>query len=193
MKSKNIFKHKNGWFPKEPLNLHASRPFKPRWKKLQWVALTAVVVVVLGFAVFSGVQTFLRWSDPRLDVTANYFEKSINATSVHVGDSVEVTVRVGWHGRVLPEFAREVRVIDDLPKGTVLVDGDNGFEYIGCGGSDQIVYTLKITESTGLTELPKPKLFLDDTEIALNGASPRLEVFCKLPCMVTLLSTGGFS
>ena len=164
-----------GWFPKDPI-IKMNTHVKPRWKKPQWIALTVVATVALAFIAYSGVQTVLRWSDPRLDVTASYFEKRINATSVHVGDSVEVTLRMDWHGRVLPEFMREVKVVDALPNNAVLVDGANFFEYNGGGGSNQYVYTIEVTGQTGLVELPKPKLFLDGTEIMLDGTSPQLEV-----------------
>ncbi|MGD6933647.1 MAG: hypothetical protein ACQCN5_05525 [Candidatus Bathyarchaeia archaeon] len=163
-----------GWFPKD--SKIKMTTMKPRWKKPQWIALTVVATIALAFIAYSGVQTVLRWSDPRLDVTASYFEKRVNATTVNVGDSVEVTVQAGWHGRVLPELVRDVKVVDALPEGTALVDGVNTFEYKGYGGSDQFVYTIKVTEKTGVTELPNPKLFLDGTEIALSGTSPKLDV-----------------
>ncbi|MGD6811015.1 MAG: hypothetical protein ACQCN3_15080 [Candidatus Bathyarchaeia archaeon] len=177
-----VFSHPNktinqtrGWFPKDPI-IKMSTHVKPRWKKPQLIALTVVATVALTFIAYSGVQTVLRWSDPHLDVTASYFEKSMNATSVHVGDSVEVTLRVGWHGRVLPEFMRDVKVVDALPDNVVLVNGQNVFEYSGSGGSDQYVYTVKITGQTGVIELPKPELFLDGTEIALDGTTSTIEI-----------------
>ena len=149
---------------------------KPRWMKPQWIALTVVATVALAFVVYSGVQICLRYSDPRLDVTTSYFEKSVNATSVHVGDSIEGTVRAGWHGRVFPEFSRDVKVVDVLPRDAVLVNGSNIFENSGSGGSDQFKYTIKVNGQTGILELPEPKLYLDGTEIALNGTSPNLQV-----------------
>jgi hypothetical protein len=139
------------------------------------IALTVVATVALTLLPIQGANRS-RWSDPHLDVTANYFVKSMNATSVHVGESVEVTFACGWHGRVLPEFMRDVKVVDALPDNAVLVEGCNVFEYSGSGGSDQYVYTVKVTGQTGVIELPKPELFLDGTKIALNGTTPTIEI-----------------
>ena len=165
-----------GWLPKEPV-LQANKQQQLRWKNPRWITLTLVAVIAIVFVAYSGVQTYIRWSNPQLDVTASYFEKTLNSTSVHVGDSVQVTFRVGWQGYVLPEFARNVKVVDALPEnGFVLVDGTNIYEYSGSGGSDQFTYTVKVTGQVGVVELPKPTLFLDGNEIALNGESPKLEV-----------------
>lgn len=158
-----------GWLPKEPIKMQASNAFKPRWRKPQWIALTLVAVVALAFVTYTGVQTFLRYSDPRLDVTANYFEKTLNCTTARVGDVVEVTVRWGWHGRVFPEFKRQVRVVDLFPEDQfALADGSNIFEYTGYGGSDQFTYTLKVVAEPDGLELPEPKLYLDNVEIPLT-------------------------
>lgn len=161
----------NGWLPKES-KLAYAKPFKPRWRKPQWIALTMLAVVALGFAVYAGVQTYLRYSDPRLDVTSAYFEKSLNCTTADVGDVVEVTVRVGWHGYVLPEFQRQVRVVDLFPEDKFdLVAGSNVYEYLGGGGSDQFTYTLKVVAEPDGLELLKPKLYLDNVEIPLTGTN----------------------
>jgi hypothetical protein len=164
-----------GWFPAEPIKTYTHTVSKPRWKKPQWIALTAVKIAALTFSLFFGLQTFLRWSDPQLDVTANYFEKTVNASSVHVGDCVEVTVRVGWHGRIFPEFPREVKVVDVLPEDAVLVEGSNIVEYRGDGGSDVFTYSIRVDGQTSVFTLPEPKLYLDGTEITLNGTSPKLQ------------------
>jgi hypothetical protein len=159
-----------GWFPKEPFKIYTTKPFKPRWKRPVWVALTLVTVVALGFAVYAGVQTYLRYSDPRLDVTSAYFEKSLNCTTAQVGDFVEVTVQVGWHGYLLPEFKREVRVVDQFPEDRFsLVGGSNIFEYTGYGGSPQFTYTLKVISEKNDAELQEPKIYLDNVEITLTG------------------------
>lgn len=158
MTVKKRFRKTRGWLPKE-LVLHANRQ-QLRWKSPRWIALTLVVVVALAFVAYSGVQTLLRWSNPKLDVTASYFEKTLNSTSVHVGDLLVVTYRVGWHGHIFPEFGRNVKVVDELPKdGFVLVNGTNIHEYLGSGGSDQFSYTVKVTGQKGVVELPEPKLF----------------------------------
>ncbi len=165
-----------GWLPKEPV-LQSNKSQRLSLRKPRWIALTLVAVIALAFVAYSGVQTLLRWSNPQLDVTAGYFEKTLNSTNVHVGDLVQVTFRVGWQGHILPEFVRNVKVVDVLPENSfVLVNGTNIYEYKGNGGSDQFTYTVKVTGQTGFVELPKPKLFLDGVEIALNGTSPKLEV-----------------
>jgi hypothetical protein len=91
---------------------------------------------------------------------------------------VAVTFRVGWHGYVIPEFSREVKIVDVFPEdGFVLVDGTNVYEYHGCGGSDQYTYVLKVVGQAGETvELPKPKLYLDNTEIPLVGTRPTIQI-----------------
>jgi hypothetical protein len=169
---KCLKKTARGWFPKEPLKIYATKPFKPRWKRPVWVALTLVAVVALGFAVYAGVQTYLRYSNPRLDVTSAYFEKTLNCTTAEVGDCVEVTVQVGWHGYVFPEFKREVKVVDQFPEDRFdLVGGSNTFEYACYGGSDQFTYTLRVIAETGIIELPEPKLYIDNIEITLKPLS----------------------
>ena len=172
-----VFKEKiRGWLPKEPI-LQANKQRQIRWRSPRWITLTLVTMISVAFVAYTGVQTYVRWSNPELDVTANYFEKNLNSTSVHLGDFVQVTFRVGWHGHILPEFERNVKVVDELPQnGFVLVDGTNIHEYCGSGGSDQFSYTLKVTGQGGVVELPKPKLFLDGTEISLTGSSPVLTV-----------------
>ena len=95
---------------------YSNKPLKPRWRKPTWIAFTLVVLVALAFATYTGVQTYLRYSNPQADVTASYFEKSLNCSTASVGDVVEVKVLVGWHGYVIPEFKREVKIIDPSPK-----------------------------------------------------------------------------
>ncbi len=169
---KNFQNRIRGWLPKEPIKMQASNAFKPRWRKPQWIALTLVAVVALSFVTYTGVQTFLRYNDPRLDVTASNFEKTLNCTTARVGDVVEVTVRVSWHGRVFPEFKREVRVVDAFPEDQfALADGSNVYEYTGCGGSDQFTYALRVVAEPDGLELPEPKLYLDNVEVQLTGTS----------------------
>jgi hypothetical protein len=99
MNRKRNFKHRiRGWLPKETNVAYVNKSLKPRWRKPQWIALTLVTVIALAFAAYAGVQTYLRYSNPRLDVTASYYEKSLNCTTAIVGDVVEVIVLVGWHG-----------------------------------------------------------------------------------------------
>ena len=113
---KHIENRIRGWLPKEHVMVHANNSSKPRWRKPTWIAFTLVVLVALAFATYTGVQTYLRYSNPQADVTASYFEKSLNCSTASVGDVVEVKVLVGWHGYVIPEFKREVKIIDPSPK-----------------------------------------------------------------------------
>jgi hypothetical protein len=110
------------------------------------------------------------------DVTASYFEKSLNCTSANAGDIVEVTVLVNWHGYVLPEFKREVKITDPFPIDTFeLVGGNNTLEYSGYGGGYQFKYQLKIVHASAEPlEMPRPTLYLDNTKITLTGNSPVL-------------------
>jgi hypothetical protein len=166
-----------GWLPKEPIVIYANKQLKPRWRKPIWIAFILVSVVALAFVTYAGVQTYLRYSNPRLDVTASYFEKTLNCSAASVGDVVEVKVRVGWHGYVIPEFKRDVKIIDPFPKGNfVLVNGTNVFEYKGYGGSDQFTYSLRIIAEGNTVELPKPRLYLDNVEVSLEGTSPTLKL-----------------
>jgi len=169
-----------GWLPKEPIVVYANKPLKPRWRKPSWIALTLVALVALAFATYVGVQTYLRYSYPRLDVTASYFEKTLNCSSASVGDVVEVKTRVGWHSYVIPEFKRDVKMVDPFPESRfALVNGTNVYEYEGYGGSDQFTYELRVIAEEGVVELPKPRLYLDNVEIPLSGTSPTLNIASK--------------
>ncbi len=81
-----------GWLPKDTTLSYAAKAVKPRWRKPAWIALTLFAVTALAFAAYIGVQTYIRYSNPQADVTASYFEKSLNCTTASVGDIVEVTV-----------------------------------------------------------------------------------------------------
>ena len=167
-----------GWLPKEHVMVHANNSSKPRWRKPTWIAFTLVAMIALAFATYTGVQTYLRYSNPRLDVTASYYEKSLNCTQASSGDVVEVKVLVNWHGYVLPEFKREVKMVDPFPEGNFkLVSGNNTYQYSGYGGDYQFTYKLMVVDGEARSlEFPKPILYLDNTEIALNGQTTILEI-----------------
>jgi hypothetical protein len=172
----NFKKRFDGWFPEEPTVVYASNSHKPRWRKPQWIAFTLVALVALAFAIYGGVQTYLRYSNPRLDVTASYFEKTLNCTKASVGDVVEVKVSLYWHGYVIPEFKRQVEIIDAYPETIFeLVDGNNTHKSSGYGGGDEFKYSLKVIGNVASIELPKPRLYLDNVEIPLDGQSTNLE------------------
>jgi hypothetical protein len=177
---KNLQQIIRGWLPKEHIVAYANKPLKPRWRKPYRIALTLVALVALAFATYVGVQTYLRYSDPQLDVTTSYFEKTLNCSSASVGDVVEVKTRVGWHGYVIPEFKRDVKIVDQFPESRfALVNGTNVYEYKGYGGSDQFTYELRVIAEEGVVELPKPRLYLDNVEIPLSGTSPTLNIVSK--------------
>jgi hypothetical protein len=167
-----------GWFPQEPRLAYAVKATKPRWRKPVWIALSLIAITAVAFIAYTGVQTFIRYSNPQSDVTANYFEKALNCTSANVGDVVEVKVMVNWHGYILPEFKRQVQIIDAYPDGNFeLVSGNNTHQYNGYGGGEAFQYLLKVTNGTDAPiELPKPKLILDGAEIPLTGANTSLEL-----------------
>ena len=166
-----------GWLPETNI-IYANKSLKPRWRKPQWIAVTLVTVIALAFAVYAGVQTYIRYINPRLDVTASYYEKTLNCTKANVGDVVEVNVSVGWHGYVIPEFKREVKIVDPyLESNFELVGGNNTHGYSGYGGGDQFTYLLKvISNDAQYSELPKPRLYLDGSEIPLTGTGAVLEI-----------------
>jgi hypothetical protein len=169
-----------GWLPKEPSRAVAHETLKPRWRNPYWLTLTLVVAVALAGVVYFGVNTYLRYSNPLMDITASYYEKTVNSTTANVGDVIEVKVLVGWHGYVIPEFKRDVKVVDSFPESRfVLVNGTSVYEYKGYGGSDQFTYELRVIAEGNVVELPKPRLYLDNVEIPLAGTSPTLNIASK--------------
>ena len=168
MPLKSLQKRIRGWLPKEPVFMQ--KPMQQRWRRPAWVAVTLIAVVALAFAAYTGAQTIIRYSNPQADVTANYFEKTVNCTSAQVGDVVEVKVLVGWHGYVLPEFKRHVEIIDLFPEDNFkLVEGNNTHKYLGCGGGDQWAYFLEvINKNVTAVDLPCPQLYLDNIHIPVR-------------------------
>ena len=154
------------------------KPSKPRWRKPYWIALTLISVVVLAGFTFIDVSTYLRYSNPVIDITASYYEKTVNCSTASVGDIVEVNVMVYWHGYAIPEFKRDVKIVDSFPESNfILVNEGNVYESSGHGGSYQLKYLLKVIEGDGVyVELPKPRLFLDNVGIPLKGTSPTLKL-----------------
>jgi hypothetical protein len=137
-----------------------------------------VVAVALAGTVFIGASTYLRYSNPPADITACYYEKTVNNTTVKVGDVVEVNVFVYWHGYVIPEFKRNVKIVDPFPESYfTLTRESNVYESKGYGGSYQLKYLLRVVEGENVSiELPRPKLYLDNVEVSLEGASPALKL-----------------
>lgn len=154
------------------------KPSKPRWRKLYWITLTLVSVVFLAGFTFLGVSTYLRYSNPVMDITASYYEKTLNCSTASVGDIVEVNVGVYWHGYVIPEFKRDVKIVDPFPESNfILVTEGNVYESSGHGGSYRLKYLLKVVKGEGISvELPNPRLCLDNVEVSLEGTSPTLKL-----------------
>lgn len=180
-KKRFLENHLRGWLPKEPIAAYANKPLKPRWKKPAWFALTLVAVIALSFFAYRGVQTLIYYSIPQTDITAAYFEKSLNCSTANVGDVVEVQVRVYWHGHVFPEFKRQVEIVDSYPENSFeLISGNNTLKYSGGGGDNHFTYLLKaIGSDIESIELSKPRLYLDNTEIPLYSQSESFEIYMR--------------
>jgi hypothetical protein len=180
---KALEKRFRGWIPKKPIAAYATKPLKPRWKRPAWIALTLVAVVALSFFAYRGVQILIFYADPQADVTASHYGKALNCTSARVGEVVEVSIYVYWHGHVVPEFKRQVEIIDPYPESNFeLISGDessfgrlshnNTLQYSGYGGMAQLMYQLKVIgNDIESVELSKPRLYLDGTEIQLYSES----------------------
>jgi len=168
----------HGWLPKEPKTIYLHKSSKSRWRKPYWIALTLVSVVVLSGFAFQGVNAYLRYSNPAIDTTACYYEKTVNCSTASVGDIVEVNVQVYWHGYVFPEFKRNVKIVDSFPESSfILVTEDNVYESSGYGGSYQLKYLLKVVEGECVpVELPEPTLHLDNVAVPIEGTSPTLKL-----------------
>ena len=134
--------------------------------------------ITLAGIIFVGVKTYIRYSNPLMDVTAGYYEKTLNSTIVAISDIVEVDVFLYWHGYVLPEFKRNVKIVDTFPENYfALASASNVYETKGTGGSYLLKYSLKVIGGEDISvELPKPRLYLDNVEIPLNGTSQTLYI-----------------
>lgn len=90
---------------------------------------------------------------------------------------IEVQVWVYWHGHVLPEFMRQVKIVDTYAENNYqLIGGNNTLQYSGYGGNKQFEYLLKVVDNnTESVELAKPRLYLDNTEIPLYKQSQNFE------------------
>jgi len=171
-----------GWLPKESNMAYIHKPSKPRWKSYWKTLSIVVVVIVLAGVAFVGVRTYMYYSNPAMDVAPSpYYEKATNSTTADIGDIVEVKVWVHWHGYVLPEFKRNVKIVDPFPESCfVLIGETNVYESNGYGGSYQLKYFLRVVRGNGESaEFPKPRLYLDGVEIPLSGTSPTVNITSK--------------
>ena len=172
-----------GWLPKEPSIAIVRKTLKPRWRNPYWITFTLVIAITIASVLYFGVNTYLRYSNPRMDITANYYEKTVNSTMVKVDDFVEVKVIVGWHVYVIPEFKRTVKIIDTFPESHFSLANENEtnvYQSQGYGGSYQLEYLLRVVGGDSKSvEFPKPRLYLDEVEVPLSGTSPTLEIASK--------------
>ena len=174
----------HGWLPKESNMAYVHKPSKPRWK-IYWKTLSIVVVVIVLVGVaFVGVRTFMHYSNPALDVAPSpYYEKTTNSTTVGIGDILEVNVWVHWHGYVLPEFKRNVKIVDPFPElyfSLARENETNVYQMQGYGGSYHLKYSLRVDSGeSSSAEFPAPRLYLDDVEIPLSGTSTTLKTASK--------------
>jgi hypothetical protein len=170
-----------GWLPKQPIAACQTKPLKTRWRNPAWIVFALIVIVALSFFVYKGIQTLIFYTNPQADITASYYERSLNCSTANIGDIVEVQTGVYWHGHVFPEFKRQVNITDSFPEGSFqLVSGNNTRQYNGYGGGNQIVYLLKVIgNTTSPIELPKPILCLDNIEIPVYNENQSFEAYMR--------------
>jgi len=149
-----------------------------RSRKIVIVIASIFSTVIAGLAVTYGIGVWIRWTNPLIDVPNAEFLKTVNATTVRIGDVLRVDIFIGWHGHVLPEFTRYVKVVDPYQEDYfILVTGSNTCEYHGGGPGPGFSYTLKVVGGQGKTvQLPQPKFSLDEVEIPLRGTSPLIQI-----------------
>jgi hypothetical protein len=169
-----------GWLPKEPSLAYASQASKPRWRKPFWITFVVIAVIALAAVAFVAVSILVRYANPLADVTASYCEKTVNSTTAKVGDMLEVNVFVYWHGYVIPEFKRNVKIIDPFPEGYFSLASENEtnvYQSQGHGGSYLFKYSLRVIGTDGTSvEFPEPRLYLDGVEIPLSGTCPTVNI-----------------
>jgi hypothetical protein len=163
-----------GWLPKEASLAYANKAPKPRWRNPFWITFIVVVVVALSAVAFVGVSILARYVNPAIDVAPSlYYEKTTNSTTASIGDVVEVNVWVHWHGYVLPEFKRTVKIIDTFPENYFSLASENETNTCqsqGYGGTYHLTYLLRVVGGEGSSaEFPEPRLYLDDVAIPLTG------------------------
>lgn len=87
-----------------------------RSKKVLLAVGFVFIVVIAGLVLAYGVEAWVRKTDPLRDVPSAEFQKTASKTRAIIGDTFTVEVFVGWHGHVLPEWTRHVRVFDPYPE-----------------------------------------------------------------------------
>jgi len=149
-----------------------------RSRRILLVVASAFLTVIAGLAVAYGIEVWMRKTNPLRDVPSAEFLKTVNATTVKMGDVLRVDIFIGWHGHILPEFTRHVKVVDPYPEDYfILVNESNICEYHGGGPGPGFTYRLKVVEGGGKTvQLPPPKFYLDGVEIPLSGTCPVIQI-----------------
>jgi len=181
MKIKEHLNCIRGWLPKESNMAYMHKPSKPSWKTYwKTLSIVMVVIVLVGIA-FVGVRTYMHYSNPAMDVAPSpYYEKTTNSTTVAIEDIIEVNVWVHWHGYVLPEFKRNVKIVDPFPERYFSLARENEtnvYQSQGYGGSYPLKYLLRVDSGEGSSaEFPAPRLYLDDVEIPLSDTSTTLKI-----------------
>jgi len=66
------------------------------------VVASIFLTVIAGLAVAYGIEVWMRKTNPLIDVPSAEFQKTVNATTVRMGDVFRVDIFIGWHGHVLP-------------------------------------------------------------------------------------------
>ena len=149
-----------------------------RGRKVVLVLAYALLTVIAGLVVVYGIEVWMRKINPLMDVPSAEFQKTVNSTTVKKGDVFRVSVFIGWHGHVLPEFTRHVKAVDLYQEDYfILIDGCNICEYHGGGPGPGFTYSLRVVGGQGKTvQLPPPKFYLDGVEIPLRGTSPFVQI-----------------
>jgi len=142
------------------------------------IGIVVFLALISVGSVLFGYKAWMRKANPLIDVPRAEFYKTINATTARVGDVVMVQLFIGWHGGIMPEYIRNIKIGDPFPEENfVLVSGNNIHESRGTGPGPGYSYLLKITGGEGaVIKLPEPMFYLDGVEIPLNGTSPSLIV-----------------
>ena len=149
-----------------------------RSPRIVLVIASILLTAIAGLAAAYGIGVWMRKANPLIDVPSAEFQKTVNMTTVRMGDAFRVEIFIGGHGHVLPEFTRHVRVVDPYPEDCfTLVNGSNTYEYHGGGPGPWFTYTLKVVGGKGKTvQLPTPRFYLDGVEIPLSGTSPLIQI-----------------
>jgi hypothetical protein len=74
----------------------------------------------------------------------------------------------------MPEFKRQVEIVDVIPQTFRLVDGNNTYQDSGFGGTYEFSYQIQPLTVGATVDNSVPKLYLDNTEIPLTTLNSTL-------------------